>query len=306
MIKHIPLEGLIAAPHTPFHEDRSLNLKMIEAQAQSLVANRVTGAFVCGTTGEGLSLTIAERIQVAERWRTVAPKNLRVIVHVGHVGLDDCRALATNAQQIGADAIACLAPCFFKPGSVEDLVQFCAEVATAAPELPFYYYQIPSMTGVNFNVADFLIAASGRIPNLVGIKFTHENLMDFLQCLHLENGRFDMVFGRDEVMLGGLATGARAAIGSTYNFAAPIYHRLMAAFAKGDLVTARKEQLRSVELIQLLASYGFMGAAKATMKMIGVDVGPARLPNRTLTKEQASKLQAELERLGYFEWLKAG
>ena len=304
MTKHTPLEGLIAAPFTAFNEDRSLKLSMIETQAKALVNNRVTGAFICGTTGEGLSLTVAERQQIAERWRSVAPSNLRVIVHVGHVGLEDCRALATHAQEIRADAISCMAPCFFKPASVEDLVQFCAEVAGAAPELPFYYYQIPSMTGVNFAVADFLRAASGRIPNLVGVKFTHENLMDFLECQHLENGKYDMVFGRDEVMLGGLATGARAAIGSTYNFAAPVYHRLIAAFAKNDFVTARREQLRSIELIRLLASYGFMAAAKATMKMIGVDVGPARLPNRTLSPEQTAKLRKDLEQLGFFDWLK--
>jgi N-acetylneuraminate lyase len=236
----------------------------------------------------------------------VAGPDLRVIVHVGHVGLADCQALADHAQEIGADAIGCFAPCFFKPATLEDLVQFCAEVADAAPDLPFYYYHMPAMTGVNFPALDFLKAASGRIPNLAGVKFTHENLMDFLGCLHLENGRFDMVFGRDEVLLGGLATGTRAAIGSTYNFAAPIYHRLTAAFAKGDLTAARMEQLRSVQLIQLLASYGFLGAAKATMKLLNLDVGPTRLPNTNLSREQMSKLTADLQRLGFFDWLKYG
>src|SRR4051812_12692175 len=231
-MKHTPLTGLIAAPFTSFHADGSLNLSMIEKQAQSLVTNRVSGAFVCGTTGEGLSLTVAERQQVAERWQTDAGSKLRVIVHVGHVGLADCQTLAAHAQKIGASAIGCFAPSFFKPASVDDLVQFCAEVAKAAPELPFYYYHMPGMTGVNFAMIDFLKAASDGIPTLVGVKFTHENLMDFLQCLHLENGRFDMVFGRDEVLLGALATGSRAAIGSTYNFAAPIYHRLIEAFSK--------------------------------------------------------------------------
>jgi N-acetylneuraminate lyase len=303
-MKHVPLTGLIAAPFTPFHPDGSLNLAMIEQQAGALITNRVTGAFVCGTTGEGASLTTEERQQVAERWREVVKTDLRVIVHVGHVGLEDCRILAAHAQKIGADAIGCFAPFFFRPSTVDDLVQFCAEVAKAAPDLPFYYYHMPAMTGVNFAMADFLSAASPRIPNLAGVKFTHENLMDFQHCLGLEDGRFDMVFGRDEVLLGALATGTRAAIGSTYNFAAPVYHRLMAAFAAGDMAAARAEQLRSIQLIRLLASYGFMGAAKATMKLIGVDVGPARLPNRTLDPQQTAYLKADLERLGFFGWLK--
>ncbi len=303
-MKHTPLKGLIAAPFTPFRTDGAVNLAMIERQAKFLVNNGVSGAFVCGTTGEGLSLTIEERQQVARRWCSVADAKLRVIVHVGHVGLEDCCTLAAHAQKIGAHAVSCFAPCFFKPATINDLVDFCAKVAAAAPETPFYYYHIPSMTGVNFAMADFLSAASERIPNLVGVKFTHENLMDFLECLHLEKGRFDMVFGRDEVLLGGLATGSRAAIGSTYNFAALIYHRLIAAFEKGNLEKARAEQLRSVQMIRLLASYGFMGAAKATMTMLGVNVGPARLPNKTLSAEQTAKLERDLKDLGFFDWLK--
>ena len=304
-INHTPLKGLVAAPFTPFRADGSLNLPVIDRQVQYLVKSGVAGAFICGTTGEGLSLTIEERKLVAERWCKAADSRLRVIVHVGDTGLEDCRELARHAQKIGADAIACQAPCFFKPASMADLVEFCAGVANEAPKVPFYYYHMPAMTGVNFAMADFLPAAVKRMPTLVGVKFTHENLMDFLQCLHLDVGRFDMVFGRDEALLGSLATGSRAAIGSTYNFAAPIYHRLIAAFEKNDLETARLEQLRSTQMITLLASYGFMGAAKATMKMLGVDVGPSRLPNKTLSKEQVNNLEQDLNKLGFFDWVKS-
>ena len=153
---------------------------------------------------------------------------------------------------------------------------------------------MPGMTGVNFPVIEFLRAASNRIPTLVGVKFTFENIMDYQQCLHFENRRFDMVFGRDEVLLAALATGARAAIGSTYNFAAPIYHRLIAAFSRGDLAAAREEQLRSIKVIELLVSYGFFAAAKATMKFLAVDVGPVRAPLPNLTAEQTTKLRSDL------------
>jgi len=77
----------------------------------------------------------------------------------------------------------------------------------------------------------------------------------------------------------------------------------MHAFAAGNLATAREEQFRGVCLIKLLASYGYMGAAKATMQMLGIDVGPARLPNTSLTPEQVGKLRGELEALGFFDWL---
>ena len=100
------------------------------------------------------------------------------------------------------------------------------------------------------------------------------------------------------------ALGATGAVGSTYNFAAPIYHRLWRAFEKGDLTTARDEQFRSVQLVAALAVRGFMGAAKATMKMLGVDVGPARLPNGNLNAQEVSTLRHELETMGFFDWIK--
>lgn len=194
-------EGLIAAPFTPLGADGRLNLDVVASYASKLQQDGVVGAFICGTTGEGMSLTTNERCQLAERWVQVAPDGLQVIVHVGHNSLTDACELAAHAQRIGADSIACMSPTFFKPLGIEGLVTWCQRVAQAAPDLPFYYYHIPSMTGVNVPVNQFLKLAGPRIPNLVGAKFTYEDLNDFQQCLQQENGKYDMLFGRDELFL---------------------------------------------------------------------------------------------------------
>lgn len=301
MITFPKLHGLIAAPFTAFHQDGSLNLDFIEKQATALIANGVMGAFVCGTTGEGVSLTSAERMQVAERWQEVAGDKLRVIVHVGHTCLAESRALAAHAQKINAAGVSCFAPFFFKPANITDLVAFCAEVAAAAPALPYYYYHIPSMTGVSLSAAGFLRAASPLIPNLAGVKFTYENLMDYADCVSLEDGRFDAVFGRDEILVAGMSMGAKGAIGSTYNFAAPIYHRIIAAFNRGDLVTAQAEQARANAMIEILIRYGGLTAGKATMRLIGLDCGPVRLPLSDLTVTQSEALRRDLEGVGFFD-----
>ena len=145
-------EGLIAAPFTPLRADRTLNLNAVAPYARWLHTNGVVGAFICGTTGEGSSLTMEERKQIAERWVAAAPAGLRVIVHVGGNCLADCRALAVHAQSIGADSIGCLSPFFFRPSGVEGLVEWCQQIAAAAPRLPFYYYHMPSMTGLSVKV----------------------------------------------------------------------------------------------------------------------------------------------------------
>jgi N-acetylneuraminate lyase len=305
MSKYTPLTGLVAAPFSPFDAKGALNLRLVEKLASSLVKNGVSGAFVCGTTGEGLSLTTAERMSLAQRWISVAPETLRIIVHVGHTSLADCRGLASHAEKIGAWAIGCCAPFFFKPGHVEDLVSFCAEVAAAAPSLPFYYYHIPSMTGVDIPVAQFLRAARNRIPTLAGAKFTYENLMDYAEAAQIEEGRYDLLLGRDELLLAGLALGVRGAIGTTYNFAAPVYQKIVAAFSHGDLAEARAQQARANAMISVLVRHGTLPAGKAIMKMIGLDCGPMRLPLRSPSELQQSHLREDLERIGYFEFCSA-
>lgn len=296
----INLNGLVAAPHTPMHSDCSLHLEVIDRQAASLEENRVTAAFICGTTGEGASLTLSERRQVAEHWHRVGG-GAKVIVNVSHTCLADSRELAAHAQSIGAYAVATMAPYFFKPARMEELIAFCAEIAEAAPELPFYYYHMPAMTGVAMPMADFFPRAVERIPTFAGIKFTHEDLMDYGRCLAAAGDAFDILFGRDEILLSALALGARGAIGSTYNFCAPLYHKIIDAYRAGDQELAQRRQTQAMEMIAVLSRYGGLAAGKAAMAMIGIDCGPVRLPLRRLDATEQRALRADLERLEIFE-----
>ncbi len=301
MKPHYPLTGLVAATHTPFHPDGSLNLTIVERQAEHLLNDGVRKIFIGGSTGESSSLTLDERLALAQRWSEVMQgTELKLVVHVGSNCLADSRTLAQQAQTLGAVAISALAPSYFKPRNLDLLIACCAEIASAAPETPFYYYDIPVLTGVSLSMPEFLKQAPERIPTLAGLKFTNPDLMGYLQCLN--TGEWDIPWGIDEWMLGALATGAQGAVGSGFNFAAPVYHSLIRSFSQGDFAAARMAQHRGTELVSLLASYGYMGAAKATMTMLGVDVGPARLPNASLTAEQTPKLRADLENLGFFDW----
>ncbi len=293
-------QGLIAAPFTPFHDDGTLNLARVPDLVAQLVAQGVAGAFVAGTTGESLLLTVEEREALAEAWQSAAAGRLAVIVHVGHPAPASARRLAAHAQRLGVAAIGAMPPVFFQPGSVAELVACCRAIAGEAPELPFYYYHIPAKSGVAFPMYDFLQAAGDSIPTLAGIKFTYENLMDYDRCRRLDGGRFQLLFGRDELLLAGLALGAEAAVGSTYNYMARIYTRLIAAFQQGDLATARQEQAVAIDVIALLARYGGLRAHKAVMRLIGVDCGPPRPPMAPLSPTELDALHADLQLIGFY------
>ena len=300
----LKLTGLVAATHTPFHDDGSLNLNIVERQAEHLLHDGVTTAFIGGSTGESHSLNIDERLQLTTRWMEVVRGTaMKVVVHVGSNCLVDAAALARQAQQSGAEAVAALSPSYFKPRNVETLVACARQIAAAAPETPFYFYDIPVLTGVSLSMPEFLAQGREVIPNLAGLKFTNPDLMAFQCCLRADGGSFDVPWGCDEFLLAAAALGATGAVGSTYNFAAPIYHRVLAAFAAGDMQTARDEQFRAVQFIQIIVRYGFIGATKGVMTMLGVDVGPARLPNAPISKEQTAALRSDLDALGFFGWL---
>jgi N-acetylneuraminate lyase len=293
------LTGLIAAPHTPMNEDFSLNLPVVPRQVEILISNGVKGAFICGSTGESHSLTVAERMQVAEAWkRAIGSKSLKLIVHAGHNCLEDARTLAAHAQSIRADAVAITSPSYFKPAAVEDLVDFCTPIAAAARELPFYFYDIPMLTGVNLPMAEFLRQAPAKIPNLAGLKFTNPNLVALQQCLACDRGRFNILFGVDELLLAALALGVSGAVGSTYNFAAPLYQKIIAAHQNGDLATAQASQLKSVKLVDTLLPYGVLTAGKALMSQLGAECGPMRPPLRRLTAQQKDQLYKQVAELG--------
>lgn len=306
-MKSFKLNGLVVAAHTPFAPDGALNLAAIEKMAAHYLRHKINVVFIGGSTGESHSLTLDERRRQAQRWLEVARgAKLKVVVHVGSNCLTAARELAAHAQSGGAAAISALAPSYFKPRGVDGLVACCAEIAGGAPATPFYFYDIPALTGVNLSMPDFLARGGEKIPNLAGIKWTNADLFSYQLCQRVPGG-FDLPWGNDEYLLAALALGATGGVGSTYGFAAPVYHRLLKAFAAGNLAAARKEQFRSCQLVQTLAGQpsGYLGAAKAVMKMLGVDVGPARLPNGNLSPKEAAKLRGQLESLGFFDWLKA-
>ncbi|MBK7375025.1 MAG: dihydrodipicolinate synthase family protein [Chitinophagaceae bacterium] len=293
------LQGLIAAPFTPMYKDGSLNLSLIPSYYKMLKANGVIGAFICGSTGEGVSMSVDEKKAVAEAWAACTKGDADFIVMplLGGTCLTDCKELALHAREIGLNAVSFTSPFYFKPANVEMLAQCCYEVASAVPDMPFYYYHIPVLTGVGFPMFDLLKAIDGKVPNFAGIKYTHEDFMDFLSCIHFQNGKYDMLWGRDENMLPALSLGAKAAVGSTFNYAAPLYYNLIDAFNDGDLQKAQLLQQQSIDMIRLLGKYGGIATGKAYMKLIGLDCGEFRLPVKNMDADNFELFKKEVGQL---------
>ncbi|XP_066548142.1 N-acetylneuraminate lyase isoform X2 [Amia ocellicauda] len=292
------LAGLMAATFTPLSAQGEINLAVIEPYIEYLVEKQgVRSVFVNGTTGESLSLSVEERKKLAEEWCQRGKGKLdQVIVHVGCLSLKESQELAQHAADTGADGIAVISPCFFKPVEKDSLRQFLQQVAAVAPQLPFYYYHIPGLTGVHLKAMDILQDIEESIPSFQGLKFSGSDLMDFGQCVHHSPPHWPMLYGMDEQLLAALVMGAHGAVGSTYNYMGCVVNRLLAAFERGDYMQARNIQFQTQEVISYAVKQGFdMAVNKQLMCEVSrLPLGPPRLPLQQCPPERAQSIARRL------------
>lgn len=295
------LTGIIAATFTPMTENGDIDLDRIPGYIDHLLSRGVDGFYVCGSTGEGVSMSDEERRLVAEAFIQAVGGRKPVVVQVGHNSIREACALAAHAAAAGATAISATPPSYFKINTVAQLSDCIAEIAGAAPGIPFYYYHIPAVTGVNVDMPDFLSHAGQRIANLAGVKFTSPAIWEYQCCVELENGRFDCLYGHDEMLLPSLAVGAIGAVGSTYNIAPEIYRQILSAFDADDLQECRRLQAQANGMIRLLLRAGGLPAMKWIMGPCGYDCGPVRKPLAVLSSSQKEDLLKGVQALGILQ-----
>ncbi|MFI3242718.1 MAG: dihydrodipicolinate synthase family protein [Akkermansia sp.] len=297
------LNGLVAATHTPMNADGSCNHDVVATQAAFLASQGIKTVFITGSTGESAHMQLTERKENIAAWGEASKATgINVVVHTGGNCVLDGKELAAYAAANGAVATSSNAPCYFKPGSAELLVDCCAVAASGAPELPYYYYDIPPLTGVSFNPVQVMKLAEAKIPNFRGLKFTNPDLALYMDALNYKDGEYDCPWGCDEWLLGALATGAKGGVGSSFNYAPKLYQDIIAAFNAGDMAEAQRLQLLSVKMINIIAAKGYMGCCKTIMGWWGVDCGPARLPMGKQDAATIAALKSELTAIGFFDW----
>lgn len=296
-----PISGLIAATFTPMHADGILNLDAVPALVDRMVEYKLGGLYVNGSTGEGPLLTTDERKAAAEAYVNAAAGRIPVIVQVGHASDWEARGLAEHAAAIGADAVSALPPIYFKPDSLDTLVACLKEIAAGAPKLPFYYYHIPTVTNVSFDMRALLRAVPEQIPSFAGVKFSSHLLQEFQGCVDQAQGRYQMFLGVDDLCVTGHSLGASGAVGTTYSFMAPLFQKALAAYDAGNTKEAIALQVEAGRIVALILEHKGMAGLKAMMKLNGLDCGPCRLPLHTLSDAECGKLKAGLEQLGFFD-----
>ena len=292
------VKGLIAAPYTPIKNNGEIDLNKISLYAEKLKKDSLSGVFICGTTGEGMFLTSNERKKIAEEWVKYQSDDFKIIVHVGTTSVVQSSDLANHAQKIGAFGTSSIGPIFLKPNDINDIIDFCKIIADSAPEIPFYYYHIPSVTGLNFSMTEMINFSKTKIQNFAGIKFTHNNLVDLKSCLKIDNGKWNIFFGQDELFLSALSLGVDSYVGSTYNYMGLLFNSIIDSYRNkkiDDVISKSRVALESIS--KVLKYHGAVVGGKQVMKLTGIDCGQCRSPLKKISDKQRKELEKSLREL---------
>lgn len=282
------IDGLIAAAFTPLDDDGNLNVHVIPDYLSFLKRNNVKGVFINGTSGEAFSLTTIERNKIVDAWVSAREKvgdksdTFKLIVQVGATGIEDEKKMVEHVRGLSVDGFSSMAPIFFKPSKLDVLLKHIQKVAAVAPEIPYYYYHVPQISGVDFPMMHLLNSIQKpkySIPNFAGIKFSLPNFYDYMSCQATYGEKYDMPFCSDQILICALTLGATGSIGSTYNYSAPLSNEVIRLFREGKIRESRNMEQKLNQLSAFLHDTGaYFSVAKMLIKSCGVDLGTVRSP----------------------------
>jgi len=288
-VKSEQLARIWSALITPTREDESVNYEALERIVDLQIQDGVEGFYCCGSSGEGLLLTLEERKQVLEHVVKAADGRVPVISHVGTIRTRDVIDLARHAMANGALAVSMIPPYYYK-FSMDEIMNYYEDVIRALPDVPAIVYNIPQFTGVEFSKDN-----AGRLlanENIVGIKHTSSNLYA-LERMGQAYPEKALINGFDEQLLAAFSIGSQATIGTTVNLFAPLFHKVRDAYQAGDMAEALRWQHAINLRVEATVKVGIFNAMKYGWTLRGVDCGFCRAPFRPLD-EAARKAMAEL------------
>jgi dihydrodipicolinate synthase/N-acetylneuraminate lyase len=275
------ISGAFAAALTPLRDDgASLDDAAFGPYVAFLAQGGVDGILACGTTGEGILLTLEERRCALELFLPAAREHtLAVAVHCGAQTTADTASLAEHAAESGADAVAVIAPPYFTLDDRALEAHFAAAAAACAP-VPFYVYEFAARSGYAVPV-ELVERLRTSVPNLRGLKVS-DKPWEKLEPYLLEG--LDVFVGAEALIAPALARGAAGAVSGL----ASVYPEVVAALVREPTPerSAEAERLRAE-----LDRFPFHAAAKIVAARRGAPIGPdVRAPLRALTEGEQAEL----------------
>ena len=307
----MPQHMVLHAPFTPFTTEGKLKLnctvESIEALAAQAAAFGVTTVWVPGSMGQFDTMTLDERKALIQAWVPAAKKHgLYLIAHVGSTAIGDAVELAQHAQQVGAPALGSVPPYYETTQNAVTVASFLGRIGAAAPQLPLFYYHIPSLTRTLIKVGELFDAAVTAAPTLAGVKYVSSDASDWFDLVQRYNSSRALMYAPEPKLSSfGLGLGRGAVLAE--DFFAPTYLRMHEHFLRGHHAAAAAEQHFKLNASNIMSEYGGSAAERSLYRAFpltaGMVMGPGRLPQAPFEEANWPRLHAALEAIGFWKQL---
>lgn len=289
------LTGIMPALVTPFNADRkTVNEKAARKLIEFLLNQGADGFYILGSTGEGLVMTEEERMKMCEIVVSQVAGRKPVICHVAAMNFDEAVRLSRFAEKAGVDALSAIPPLFFQYTD-EDIYNYYKTLAQSTC-LPFIMYNHPAANG---GLSASNVAKLFEVDNITGVKWTVNNYYELMKLKNITHGKMNIINGPDEMLVSGLAAGADAGIGTTYNVMLPEFLKIYKFFKEGNEAEARKVQMKVNQVITCMLEHGVLPSVKHMCKLMGFDVGETTFPMHSYSNEERVALEEDLKKAAW-------
>ena len=293
------MRGCATALVTPFKSDGAVDLERMRALVERQIEGDVRLLVPCGTTGESVTMSGAEREAVISATVEVAKGRAHVIAGTGSNNTSAAVEGSRRARELGADAVLVVAPYYNKP-TQEGLYQHFRAVAESVPDTPVMLYNVPGRTASNIS-AETTLRLARDVENIVAVKEASGNLAQIMEILRARPKDFLVLSGDDAMTFAMIALGADGLVSVASNEAPALMSRMVEDALEGRFDVAREAHYRLLPLMDVNFIESSPGPVKAALKLMGLLEENLRLPLVPVTDKSRERVREVLSELGLLE-----
>ena len=280
---------------TPMNEDGSVNYEKLRELLEFHVANKTDAIIICGTTGEASTLSDEEHLECIRFACEVINKRIPVIAGTGSNCTQSAIELSKEAEKSGVDGLLLVTP-YYNKATQGGLIRYYTEIANSV-KLPIIMYNVPSRTGCNLQPAT-VAALVKNVKNIVGLKAASGDLSQIAKTVSLAGEDLELYSGNDDQVLPILSLGGLGVISVLSNVAPKETHDMVMKFMEGDTAGAAKIQIDAIPLINALFCEVNPIPVKTALNLMGMNVGPLRMPLCEMEESNKETLKKALQDFG--------
>ena len=288
------LKGSIVALVTPFHADGSVNFEKLRELVEWHIESKTDAILALGTTGESSTMTHEEDDAVLRCVIETAGGRIPVIAGTGSNSTQTMLEKSLRADKLGADGLLLITP-YYNKGNGEGIYRHFAAVADAV-SIPCILYNVPGRTGCSISVEN--VEKLSAHPNICGIKEASGDMSYAMKIAHCVGPEFAMYSGNDDITIPLLSIGGSGVISVYANVMPQMCHDIVMDYLNGDRARALENHLKYLQLMNHLFLEVNPIPVKTAMNLMGLNVGPMRMPLCDMSEGARATLARTMKEAG--------